>query len=227
MRNLILVSIILFIFCAANVLPGKNATVNGKMYFSTQPFTTSNAGSKKNFTSSDYIYGRIELEGQTIKEAFKVFETNSNYPHSYLLYRVYIFRNGEEMGFNPSVNICLLKDENKNNTWLNFDVLPEPLKATTVLCGTERFNSALSSAPLYGLINNNNFSENGEYRIVVKFYTESHDMWGNREEVEKWPKLEEEFAFMFNEKDVLLLKKNEAAADAVIQQNAFKKKAKG
>ncbi len=65
---------------------------------------------------------------------------------------VYIFRNGEEMGFNPSVNICLLKDENKNNTWLNFDVLPEPLKATTVLCGTERFNSALSSAPLYGLI---------------------------------------------------------------------------
>ncbi len=85
--------------------------------------------------------------------------------------------------------------------------MPEPFKATTVLCGTERFNSALSSAPLHGLINNDNFSENGEYRIVVKFYTESYDVWGNREDMEKWPKLEEEFTFMFNEKDVLLLKK--------------------
>ncbi len=204
-------------------LPEKDETVKGKIYFSNQPFLKSNTGSKNNFTSSDYIYGRAELDGQTIQEAFRVFEPNNNYPHAYLLYRVYIFHNGQEMGFNPSVNICLLKAENKNNKWLNFDVLPEPAKASTVLCGTERFNTSLSSAPLYGLINNDNFKENGDYKIVVKFYTQSYDVWGNMESVEKWPKLEGEISFMFNEKDVPMLKKNEVAADAVIQKNAFRK----
>ena len=126
------------------------------------------------------------------------------------------------MGFNPSVNICLLKDGYKNNKWFNFDVLPEPAKATTVHCGTERFNTSLFSVPLYHLFTNSNFPENGEYRLVVKFYSETYDVWGKMEDVEKWPKLEEEFTFAFNEKDVPMLKKNEAAADAVIEENAFK-----
>ena len=100
MRNLMLISITLLMICsAAYALPGKDGPVSGKIYFSNQPFTTSNAGSKNNFTSSDYIYGRIELDAQTINEAFRVFEPNSNYPHAYFLYRVYIFHNGKEMGF--------------------------------------------------------------------------------------------------------------------------------
>ncbi|MDZ4796011.1 MAG: hypothetical protein SGI83_17150 [Bacteroidota bacterium] len=40
----------------------------------------------------------------------------------------------------------------------------------------------------------------------------------NIEPVEKWPKLEEEFSFMFSDKDVPMIKKNEMAADAVIQE---------
>ena len=223
MQKLIFISMTVFLVCsAAYALPGKDGSVNGKIYFSNQPFTTSNAGSKNNFTSADYIYGRIELDAQTINEAFRVFEPNENYPHAYFLYRVYIFHNGKEMGFNSSWNICLLKPEHKNNKWFNFDVLPEPAKATTVLCGTDRFTSALFSVPLYHLFTNSNFPENGEYRLVVKFYSETYDVWGKMEAVEKWPKLEEEFTFTFNEKDVPMLKKNEAAADAVIQENAFK-----
>ncbi len=202
-------------------LPVMSDTVKGKMYFSNQPFKTSNAGSKKTFNSSEYIYGRIELDGQTVKEAFKVWDPTAGYPYSYLLYRVFVFHEGEEMGFN-TLNICLLKQEDKNKTFFNFDVLPEPSRATTVISGIERFSAGLFSAPLYSQINSNNFKEDGEYRIVVKFYYESYDVWGNREVVEKWPKLEDEFTFMFTAKDVPMLKKNEAAADAVIE-TAFKK----
>lgn len=224
MRHSVLITMILAMICiTAYKLPVKDGTVKGKIYFSNQPFTTGNTGSKKTFTSADYIYGRIELDSQTINNAFRVFEPNVNYPHAYFLYRVYIFHNGQEMGFNPSVKICLLKPEHKNNKWFNFDVLPEPAKASTVLCGTERFNTSLFSVPLYGLINNNNFPENGEYRIVVKFYSESYDTWGNMEPVEKWPVLEGEFTFLFDEKDVPRLKKNEEAADDVIEKNAFSK----
>ena len=222
----ILISITLLMVCsAAYADPGKDVNVSGKIYFSNQPFTTSNAGSKNNFTSADYIYGRIELDAQTINEAFRVFEPNENYPHAYFLYRVYIFHNGKEMGFNSSWNICLLKPEHKNNKWFNFDVLPEPAKASTVVSGSERFECySIGTVPLYGLINPDNFKENGEYRIVVKFYSESYDVWGKMESVEKWPVLEGEFTFMFNAKDVPMLKKNEAAAHEMIEKNAFSKR---
>ena len=223
MRNSILM-ILVMIFFTGYIMPVKNETVNGKIYFSNKPFTTSNMGSQKIFTSADYIYGRIELDAETINKAFRVFEPNVNYPHAYFLYRVYVFYKGQEMGFNSSRNLCLLREKEKNNKWFNFDVLPEPSKASTVLSGIERFDYySLCTVPLYGLINSNNFKENGEYRIVVKFYTESYDVWNNMEPVEKWPVLEEEFTFIFNTKDVPMLKKNEETADNVIEKNAFKK----
>jgi len=218
-----LVTVPLFIACfLLHSSPAISQTVAGKMYFSDQPFSATNAGSKKSFTSADYIYGRFELDSASIQQAFRIFEPNENYPHAYFFYRVYIYHNGEEMGFNSSVNLCLLKGNARKNNWFNFDVLPEPAKATTVLCGTERFNTSLGSVPLYWLINPNNFKQNGEYKIVVKFYYESYDVWNKMEPVEKWPKLEEEFSFTFSDKDVPKLKKNETAADAVIQKKGLR-----
>jgi hypothetical protein len=225
MRHSLLIILILTMICFTGYrLPVNYDTVKGKIFFSDQPFTTGNTGSKKTFTSADYIYGRIELDAETINKAFRVFEPNVNYPHAYFLYRVYIFHNGQEMGFNSSRNLCLLREKDKNNKWFNFDVLPEPSKASTVISGTQRFEYySIGTVPLYGLIDPDNFKENGEYKIVVKFYTESYDAWGNMEPVEKWPVLEEEFAFIFNAKDVPMLKKNEAAAGDVIGKNAFGK----
>jgi hypothetical protein len=213
------------IFFTSYILPKKNDTVKGKIYFSNQPFTKSNTGSRKNFTSADYIYGRIELDSQTINSAFRVFEPNNSYPHAYFLYRVYIFKNGNEIGFNSSRNLCLLRPKDKNNKWFNFDVLPDPAKASTVISGTQRFEYySLGTVPLYSLITPENFKENGEYKIVVKFYTESYDVWDKMEPVEKWPVLEEEFSFMFDDKDVPLLKRNEKVADELIEKNAFSTK---
>ena len=226
MKNLFLVFMVLCMTgFSAYKLPGITDIVKGKIYFSNKPFTTSNAGSKKSFTSSEYIYGRIELDGQSIKDAFKVWDPTDGYPYSYLLYRVFVFHKGEEMGHN-TLNVCLLEQKDKNKTFLNFDVLPEPSKATTVMSGIERFDAGIFAAPFYNLINGDNFKEDGEYRIVVKFYYESYDVWGKREELEKWPKLEEEFTFMFSLKDVPTLKKNEAAADALVSGNFKKNKPK-
>ena len=206
-------------------LPGNKEKVKGKMYFSNKPFTTGNAGSKKSFTSSEYIYGRLELEGQSVKDAFKVWDPTSGYPYSYLLHRVFVYRNGVEMGHN-TLNVCLLEQKDKNKTYLNFDILPEPAKATTVMSGIERFDAGLFAAPLYGEINGDNFKEEGEYKIVVKFYYESYDAWGKREDIEKWPVFEDDFTFMFTLKDVATLKKNEDLANTVIETNFKKNKPK-
>ena len=203
-------------------LPATAQTLNGKMYFSNQSFGDNNTGSKNNFTSADYIYGRFELDSGTIQKAFRLFELNENYPHAYFFYRIYVYYNGEEMGYNPSVKLCLLKGNARKNNWFNFDVLPEPAKAITALCGTERFNTAISTAPLYGLIDPDIFKQNGMYKIVVKFYYESYDVWDKLEPVEKWPKLEGEFSFLFSDKDVPMLKRNETAADEVIQKKGVR-----
>ena len=226
MKNLILIFMMLGTICfTAYKLPGNKEKVKGKMYFSNKPFTTGNAGSKKSFTSSEYIYGRLELEGQSVKDAFKVWDPTSGYPYSYLLHRVFVYRNGVEMGHN-TLNVCLLEQKDKNKTYLNFDILPEPAKATTVMSGIERFDAGLFAAPLYGEINSDNFKEEGEYKIVVKFYYESYDVWGKREDIEKWPVFEDDFTFMFTLKDVAMLKKNETLANTVIETNFKKNKPK-
>jgi len=226
MKNLISILVIPFLICLTSYThPKKTDIVKGKMYFSNQPFTTSNTGSKKTFTSADYIYGRMELDEETIDKAFRVTEIQGGNDNGHFLYRVYIYYKGEEVGFNSSGNLCLVRPKDKTNKWFNFDVLAEPAKATTVMGGTRRFEYyTLGTTPLYGLIRPEKFEENGEYKIVVKMYAETFDTWGNMEPVEKWPVLQEEFAFVFNTKDVPKLLKNKEAADDVIEKNAFPKK---
>ncbi len=84
MRNLIFVFMILgLISFTSYKLPVSRDTVKGKIYFSNQPFKTSNAGSKRSFTSAEFIYGRIELEGQTVQQAFKVWDPTPGYPYCF------------------------------------------------------------------------------------------------------------------------------------------------
>jgi len=128
------------------------------------------------------------------------------------------------VGFNSSVNICLVRPKDKNSKTFNFDVLAEPSKVTTIMGGTPRFEySTLSTTPLYHLMRPEKFEENGEYKIVVKMYAETYDARGNMEPGEKWPVLQEEFAFNFNIKDVPTILKNRDAAEEVIKKSGFRK----
>ncbi len=225
MRNLITILVIpVLFFLTSYTHPKKTNTVKGKIYFSDKPFTTSNTGSKKTFTSADYIYGRMELDEETIDKAFKVSEIQGTNPDGYLLYRVYIYYKGEEEGFNSSGNFCLVRTKEKNTKVFNFDVLAEPSKLTTIMGGTTRFDySTLCATPLYGLMRPEKFEENGEYKIVVKMYAETLDAWGNMEPVEKWPVLQEEFTFNFDTKDVQRIIKNRDAVEEKIKASGFRK----
>ena len=53
-------------FTANSQESAKKTIAGAKMYFSDQPFAASNAGSKNSFTSSDFIYGRLELDNKTL-----------------------------------------------------------------------------------------------------------------------------------------------------------------
>ncbi len=224
MRNSIMLSIPLLMVCsAAYALPGKDRPVSGKMYFSNEPFAISNAGNKKSFRSDEFIYGRLELDGQTVKQAFRISDKNMGRTHSFLFYTITILNNGQEISsnVNGSLKKILLQDKDKQNHWLNFDVLPEPVKASTVLLSSEKLNASRSTVPFYRLIGEENFKENGEYKVVLKLFSQTYDTSGSMEPESKWTRFEGDFNFNFNVKDVVLIKKNEKEADAIIQETVF------
>src|SRR5688572_23625584 len=101
----------IFILLAASLTVNATDPVTGKIYFSNQPMLTSNAGSKTVFSSAEYIYARLELDGGTIKNVFRIKDGQKGYP--YIQYRVTITNsNGYEMG-NSGKDYLLLKDDTK------------------------------------------------------------------------------------------------------------------
>ncbi|MEO7308335.1 MAG: hypothetical protein ABIR78_07450 [Ferruginibacter sp.] len=193
--------------------------VKGQIIFSNQlPVITSNI--KTSFTSAEYIYGSVDLGGKTIKEYFKIPDRKYNDEHYYLYYSLEI-KIGEAWPKTNSWNRTLIKDADINKTVLHFDVLPAPAKATTVLSGDPKFNYGLASGPLYQMVGQQVFKENGTYSIKVRIYYKSLDAYGNEEPQGKWPQCSGSFSFSFNEADLTALLKNSKEADALVTESAF------
>ncbi len=202
--------VIAFSICLSFLLYGQGIT------FSNEPLTNTNG--KTNFTSSEYIYGSVDLGGKTIKEFFRIPDPKEG-EHSYLYYIVE-FQVGNAWPTENGWQYTLIKETNE--TVLNFDVLPEPSKVSTVLSGTKNFGSGLGAAPLYLMIRNQDFPKNGTYNIKIRFYYKSLDAYGNEQPKEKWPECKGSFSFAFDEIDVPVLLKNGKEADAIAAENAFK-----
>lgn len=198
-----------------------NPIAGAKMYFSDKPFSTNHDGGKTSFKSSDFIYGRIELDNQTLLEAFKLSSIKTKY--YYLRFWVCSYKNGEQQGSKNSWEYLLIKNEDDvKKNYLNFDILPNPNTPTSALCGTEDFTSNIAGGPLYFIVNQSSFPEDGEYSIQVRLFLESYDGWGKMQDPEKWPEVKDEFKFNFNSGDIQTLKKNGEAGDELIRKNTFR-----
>ncbi|MEO7306523.1 MAG: hypothetical protein ABIR78_10670 [Ferruginibacter sp.] len=191
----------------------------GKIYFSDKPFTTGNAGNKTSFKSSEFIYGRLELNNQTLKDAFKLPEdgksTMKNKNDSYLRYTITITKDGYQWGYDLNYIYVLGKD--KNSTSFNFDVLPNPAQVTSLMSMVEEFDVGFIPSPLYREIDPRIFNDNGNYTVKITLSSESHDGWGKAEPMEKWPVAEGEFDFAFDANDIATLKKNSKEVGDAVQ----------
>jgi hypothetical protein len=136
MNKIIFFCLLSFSFLISNAQreAQKNGTnVAGKMYFSDKPFTASNAGSKISFRSSEFIYGRIEIPDQTLKEIFKLPNdgetTMKNKNDTYLRYSTTVIKDGVELAYwGNDVNYIFVTAKDKNSSSLNFDILPSPAR---------------------------------------------------------------------------------------------------
>ncbi|MEO7924173.1 MAG: hypothetical protein ABIR30_10885 [Chitinophagaceae bacterium] len=196
--------------------PARSA-VEGNMYFSNQPFGSSNSNSKTSFTSSEYIYGRVEIPSGTIKEAFKIKEDDRTYP--YLQCEVTIFK-GEKQVHSDKYYL-LVKDEFKSSSTLDFDILPEGPKAITLYSLVNNFSAGLGHFPLSSGIGYAQLPD-GQYKIRIKFFTETVNVYGSLQDEEKWPTLEGEFDFKFSEDDVPRIRENARIGSDLAEENAFR-----
>ena len=184
MKKLIL-QLPVFVCMSAVLNAQTNESNSAAIKFSKEQKPTA-ANSKEIFTSADFIYGSIDLGGKTVKDYFKLPSISSTNPYGYLYYIAEVYMGDELIGDN-TWNFALVKEADKKKTVLNFDVLPDPPKATTVLSGTPVFDAGLASAPLYSLLAKQYFKQSGNYTIRIRIYYRTMDAYGNEEPFEKWP----------------------------------------
>jgi hypothetical protein len=177
-----------------------------KMYFSDKPFTNGHENGKTSFHSSDAIYGRIELSGQALQEAFKFPKdggpTLRNKNDYFLNYALGLYKNGERVAYWGNYHNYIYVFENqKGQTFLNFDIAPGAANPSSRISQDNDFESYFF--PFYShLIQEKNFPDNGEYTVMVLLYNKSMNAWGKDEDPTKWPLVVGEFKLQFDTKDI-------------------------
>lgn len=184
----------------------------GKIIFSSKPFAALDASNgERAFKSNQLIYGQLQLNTGTIRSIFKLPAKSNEYPLPSIDYMVEISK-GDKVTSSRSVlwTSCVLTEEDAERNYLNFDVLPDPLKSTTVISALPDMSGGKGGAPMYRSINQNTFSENGTYTVEIIFTNyEIKDAWGNKLSKDKCPVISNVFDFEFNEDDISAILTNQ------------------
>jgi hypothetical protein len=198
-------------------------------YFSTSPFESSNKGSKQKFKSGDYIYGRVELS-KAVKDFFDTENNDTrDYPKGILMFDFRLLDNkgtkvGEIYG-----NFIKPSDDELNGDSLNFDVSPEPSKASTLICMVPGFGAGLFSVPSARLFDQSNYYgrvpalvEGNVYTVEVKISRWAFDPFQptTPKARDNWNIAMGTFELEYNSKDIQSLIKNNEASGSLVKENA-------
>ena len=184
-------------------IPIRGAT----MTFSNNP---DGSNPKSSFTSSENIYGRIDFGGRTMYDAFgwKAMGDRKFYYVSYFIQIQPAGKQGWEHDWHNGRSYTLVTKEDAQKTYWNFDVLPDPAKAST-LSGAlqdqlEYYKWVSGMWPLIRDMDSarRTFPQNGMYNIDITIYGDSYDDWGKPAgEFEKFPTVSAVLPFQFSGAD--------------------------
>ena len=193
----------------------------GKMYFSSQPFAAGHEGSKTDFASADFIYGRIESDKGSLKDAFNMASIKTDY--NYLLATYRITREDGQEKFLQQSHYIRIDNGTENGSTLNFDILPSAEKAKTTICIVDDFSTGQKAGFFTPFFDNSNYYwKNGNYKVDVSIYLKSYNASGSLDDIEKWPDITNTFTFHFNEKDVAAQMKNSEVAGESVRENSLR-----
>ena len=142
---------------------------------------------KTTFTSSEFIYGHLDLGGKTVYDAFGL-KNQTDVPFYYINYDLVIYKPGEkpyEGHWGGSFNNTLVTKADAQKTYWNFDVLPDPTKISTLksMLANEKDFERKAVAGIYTKWYNadsarSTFPQSGTYTIDVTIWGDAYDDWG-------------------------------------------------
>jgi hypothetical protein len=194
-----------------------------KITFSNNP---DGSNPKTSFTSAEYVYGRLDLGGKTVYDAFGLKNVKDAKFYS-LHYHLNVLAPGKEAwehDWHNGINYTLMTKEDAQKTYWNFDVLPEPSKVSTLIGAIDDDLSYFNSAG--GLYSKwydadsarSMFPQNGTYTVDIVLFGNSYDDWGKPSgESEKFPTVSAKFAFQFSGTDGQTLVANAVKAKESVE----------
>lgn len=178
-----------------------------KITFSNNP---DGSNPKASFASSEYIYGRLDLGGRTVYDAFGL-KGLGDAKFYYINYHLAVLQPGKEPwehDWHNGGSYTLMTKEDAQKTYWNFDVLPDPAKISTLVGNAEDdlkyFNSP---GGIYSEFYNADsarslFPQSGTYTVDITLYGKTFDDWGKPDgATEKYPTASARLAFQFNGPD--------------------------
>lgn len=196
--------------------------------FSAQPFGTKTGKGKDTFSTSDFIYGRVDLPA-SVKDFFSTENSNtSTHPLSVLMFKIDALADDDTtvMG-EVAKRYFKLSAEELKNKYLNFDVSPEPSKATLQLAMIPQFDLGIFSTQFAKV-----FDQSAYYGRVPAF--ENGKTYTIRVTLSRWvidphsgyPKYGEDtecsgtFQLHYNQADLALLQKLMPESDRLVKDNS-------
>ncbi len=194
-----------------------------KITFSNNP---DGSNPKTTFSSSEYIYGRLDLGGRTVYDAFGL-KNLGDAKFYYICYHMSIFQPGKEPwehAWHNGRSFVLMTKEYAQKTYWNFDVLPDPANISTLMGAIEDdLNYFNSPAGIYSQFYNADsarslFPQTGTYTVDITLFGKSYDDWGKPTgETEKYPTASTRFAFQFSGTDGQTLVANHTKARGSVE----------
>ncbi len=179
-----------------------------KIIFSTTP---DGSNPKTSFSSSENIYGRMDFGGRTMYDAFG-WKAMGDRKFYYVSYFIKIRPAGDNEGWEHDWHngrgYTLVTKEEAQKTYWNFDVLPDPAKASTLSSALadelEYYHSPSGMWPQIGDMDNarRTFPQNGMYTVDITIFGDSYDDWGKPAgDFEKFVTVSATLAFQFSGTD--------------------------
>lgn len=190
---------------AAQDEPRGKPIPGAKITFSNNP---DGSNPKTSFTSSEYIYGRLDLGGRTMADVFG-FKNMGDAKFYYINYDLQVWKPGEKPWDTWSGhNYTLVTKEEAQKTYWTFDVLPDPTKVSTrgsALADEIEYYKFVSG--IYPKLRDvdaarSTFPQNGTYSIDITLFGNAYDDWGKSTgEIDKFPTVSAQFDFQFSGSD--------------------------
>ena len=180
-----------------------------KITFSTTP----GGAPATSFRSSDFIYGKLDLGGRTIYDAFGM-KGLGNRDFYYINYYLDISQDGKtwEHNWHNGASIVLITKEDAQKTSLTFDVVPDPSKLNTTVCTLDddidycKFAAGLYNKTRDVSSASSTFPRDGNYVFDITLWLPGFDGWGKAVEgYENYPAAVGKFNYQFSTQDGMTL----------------------